>query len=61
MTTADEKAVLASLVAAWQQYVALPVEHPDEIRDFTDAIHRAQDLLAIRVARRADPDTWVKR
>lgn len=47
-----------ALIAAVNGYAKLPVQHPDELTDFYNAIHRCQDLLAIRIARRLYPDGW---
>lgn len=33
-------------------------QHPDEMRDFVDGIHRCQDALAVRIARRHYPIGW---
>lgn len=57
-TTLPERGVLRHLVGAWNAYNRLDGTRPDEIAEFRQAIHRAQDLLAVRVARRADPETW---
>lgn len=58
MTTSDELHVMNLLGEALNCYARLPKQHPSELDDFTDAIHRLQDLIAIRVARRADPENW---
>lgn len=47
---------LCEAVAAWEQ---LEKQHPSEAEDFYAAIHRAQDLLAVRIARRHYPEGWV--
>ena len=56
--TADEGLVMDTLVAAWESWCLLPREHPDELRDFADAIHCCQGLLATRIARRTYPAGW---
>lgn len=61
MLSLTEEAVLNALTEAWNQYVGLAVEHDDDLREFRDAIHRAQGLIAIRVARRVDPATWARK
>lgn len=58
MTTEAEKNVLTHLASAWNEFVKLPENHPSEREEFMHAIHAAQDILAVRVARRADPETW---
>jgi hypothetical protein len=46
---------LCRAVLAWQ---LLSAQHPDEEREFVDAVHTIQNLLAIRVARRCYPKGW---
>jgi hypothetical protein len=58
MTTDAEKKTLEALAEAWWRFLELERQHPDEVDEFRSAIHRAQDLIAVRVARRADPATW---
>ena len=53
--TAEEGEVMDALIMAWNKFVGLDRQHPDELRDFTDSIHRCQDLLAVRIARRIYP------
>lgn len=56
--TDDEGVVADALCDAANAFGALPVQHPHEPRDFCDAIHRLQDLLATRIARRHYPKGW---
>lgn len=59
--TPEEKAVLASLTLAWNSFLNLPrspSDTLDDASDFRQAIHRAEDLIAVRVARRLEPDIW---
>lgn len=56
--TEDEGVVADALVAAVHAWRALPVQHPDETREFIDAIHACQNLLPIRIARREYPAGW---
>lgn len=56
--TTDERAALDALAAAWNQWLQIRQRMPQDDVDFSDAIHRAQNLIALRVARRADPDVW---
>jgi hypothetical protein len=56
--TDDEGVVMDALCDAANAYGRLLRQHPDEPRDFRDAIHRCQDLLALRIARRHHPDGW---
>jgi hypothetical protein len=56
--TKEEGLVADALCDAANAFGALPVQHPDEPRDFSDAIHRLRDLLAMRIARRHYPKGW---
>ena len=56
--TEPERALLRLLADTWNGYCQLPDRaHADDL-DFNQAIHTAQRLIAIRVARRVDPDFW---
>jgi len=57
--TSDEGRVMDSLTDAVAWWDELTVQHPNETHEFYSAIHRAQDLLAVRIARRHYPGTWV--
>lgn len=56
--TEAEGVVMDALVAAVKAFAALPRQHPDEMRDFCDGIHKCQDQLAVRVCRAAFPAGW---
>lgn len=56
--TSKEKEILKHLVEAWQLYVSLDKKHPDDDNEFRTAIHDAQKMMALRVARRVDPTIW---
>lgn len=56
--TTMEQRVMDALIEAWTAYIALPEEHISERPDFAAAIHRCQDLLAVRVTRRCFPKGW---
>jgi hypothetical protein len=56
--TEDEKEVLNHLVQAWNKFIALPNQSEHNLREYQTAIHQCQQLIALRVARRADPDVW---
>lgn len=53
-----EKLVMNYLVEAWNAYVKLPQQHPDDIEEFRHGLHRLQHLMAVRHVRRADPENW---
>ena len=56
--TPGEQEVHDNLMAARRAWHQLDRQHPDEDREFTDAVHRIQDLLALRIVRREYPDFW---
>ncbi len=56
LTTA-EKRVLEMLAEAWNRYTELP-GYCREVHEFADSIHRAQQIIALRVARRVNPEIW---
>jgi hypothetical protein len=58
--TDGEKSVLAATAKAWNTWCDLPGRVSDDDVDFMRAIHAAQHLIALRVARRVDPDVWRK-
>lgn len=58
--TQDEHEVLHHLVEAYTKFVALGAKHPDDNDEFRYAIHLAQQKVAMRVARRVDPDLWTQ-
>src|ERR1039458_2403469 len=46
--TKEELSVISQLVIAWNNFLLLPVEHPDEQEEFRRAIHAAQNIVAAR-------------
>ena len=56
--TMAEKECHDALQLAYKNFLAIPRQHPDEMRDWGDAFHRLQDLLAIRIVRRCYPRYW---
>lgn len=50
--TPDEIRIVDMLAAAWNAYLALPVEHPCDRTEFMRAIHDAQARVLMRPARR---------
>lgn len=54
----SEQDCMDGLVAAYNAFCKTERQHPDEMRDVVDAIHRIQDILAVRVARRLYPEGW---
>lgn len=58
--TKCEKIVLRHLVDAWNEYLMLPNSSPAEQIEFQTGIHTLQHIIALRVARRTDPDCWAE-
>lgn len=50
--TDQERAVVTKLAEAWNEFVALPVEHGDDIDEFRSIIHAAQAKVLMRQGRR---------
>jgi hypothetical protein len=58
--TFEEKECLRLLSEAWKAFSDLGQKHPSDNPEFCNAIHDAQKLIGIRVARRVDPDIWTQ-
>ena len=50
--TNQERIVIENLVSAWNAFIDLPIEHPDDQNEFRHAIHSAQLLVLARPGRR---------
>lgn len=58
--TDKEKECLGHLAKAWELFNEMQEKHPQDDSEFCTAIHDAQKMLALRVARRVDKDVWVQ-
>jgi hypothetical protein len=58
--TPEEEELLKKLGEAYTLYIALEKRSEADNKEFVDAIHRAQQLVALRVARRANPEVWAQ-
>jgi hypothetical protein len=56
--TEAEKEVVNLLAQAFNKFVELKEKHPADDQEFCSAIHDAQKTVAMRVARRCNPDVW---
>lgn len=56
--TDKEGEVMDNLIKAFNDFCALDRQHPDDLRDFVDGIHKCQDILAVRIVRRHYPKGW---
>lgn len=54
----EELVILNKLSEAWTAFTKLTHRSDHDNKEFLDAIHRAQQLIALRVARRVNPDVW---
>jgi hypothetical protein len=57
--TNEEGEVMDCLCGAVDAFEALERQHPQERDEFYAAIHRLQDLLAVRICRRTHPEGWM--
>lgn len=57
----EEQNALDKLMECYSMFLKLDREHPDEMRDFVDGIHKIQSVFALRVVRRIYPLGWPKR
>ncbi len=55
-----EYQVLKLLADSWNEYCKLEIQHPDDARDFADAIHTCQRIIMSREAIRQYPDFFYK-
>lgn len=53
-----EGEVMDKLVEAHHRFLFLDAGHPDERREWTEALHRLQTLIAARAMRRLFPEGW---
>lgn len=58
--SAEEKECLLHLVSAWNSFQKLVEKHSSDDAEFLKAIHDAQKMIALRVARRIDKDVWAQ-
>lgn len=53
-----EKEILNELAKSWELFSSLEEKHPSDDLEFLQAIHAAQKMIALRVARRVNKDVW---
>lgn len=56
--TEQESKVLALTAECWNSWCSLTASSISDNEEFMRAIHMAQGLIALRVARRVDPGVW---
>lgn len=57
--TLQEQKVMDLIASAHGSFLELERTHPDEERDFVDAIHKIQAILGLRILRRGYPQYWL--
>ena len=50
--TPEEGEVMDCLIEAWNAFVNLPIQHPDDHDEFRHALHQIQNIVGMRVVRR---------
>lgn len=55
----EEYLVIRHLNRAWNSFLRLPVQHPDDNDEFRHSIHNLQRMIAVREVRRSNPDNWI--
>lgn len=58
--TVEEKELLCKLGECWNLFTSLEKRSSADNSEFVDAIHRCQQIVALRVARRVDPEVWAQ-
>ena len=53
-----EEKILEHLVQAYNFFTELDKQHPDELNDFADGIHKCQYVVGMRYAREHRPDLF---
>lgn len=56
--TVTEEDVLHHLVEAWNLFLKLERQHPNEANEFATGIHTCQGLIGMRFARELRPDLF---
>jgi hypothetical protein len=54
----QEEKVLYMLANCFNEFCKLETQHPDEMNDFKDGIHKCQYVLAMRFAREYKPELF---
>ena len=57
-TSDAEKEVLREACKTWELWLKLPNQRSDETTVVLEAVHSIQQMLALRLARRVDSETW---
>lgn len=58
--TESERDLLRRLGECYNLFTSLEKRSEADNSEFVDAIHRCQQIVALRVARRVDPEVWAQ-
>jgi hypothetical protein len=58
--TEEELQVLYHLREAWNAFSRLEKHREMDKTEFVDSIHKTQQIIALRVARRVNPEIWIQ-
>lgn len=53
-----EQQCMDGVINSYHSFLKMDIQHPTEMREFVDAVHTIQDILALRVVRRLYPEGW---
>jgi hypothetical protein len=56
--TEQEGKVMDDLISAWDNFLNLEKEHPNDTYYFADGIHKCQYVLCMRILRRDYPEGY---
>lgn len=54
----NEINILSQTAQLWRCFTQLEGSSDDDLREFQDSIHRLQQIIALRVARKINPEVW---
>jgi hypothetical protein len=54
-----EKRIVDLSADIWNEFLTLEQTHPSDIEDLSKAIHDIQKIIAVRMARRSNPSTFL--
>lgn len=58
--TSEETELLKKLGESYNMYCNLNARSEADNKEFMDALHRLQQIIALRVARRVNPEVWAQ-
>lgn len=55
---ATEKDIMDHLVKAWELYLTLDITHPSHNQEFSEGVHKCQNVLIHKIVQRDYPETF---